>query len=147
PVRPLRAARLPHDDRARVHGRRLAASLGDAIVADHRCGEAHDLLRERGIGDDLLVAGNRSREHGFAERKPMRGNRIPAKDGAVLEHEEARHDEYTSRPAAIVARTRPFTVAPSSHELTDRERKTSSVIWYAAPRSTRTMFAAAPTAT
>jgi hypothetical protein len=38
------------------------------------------------------------------------------------------HDEYTSLPAAIVARTFPFTVSPRSQEFTERERKVPSVI-------------------
>ena len=88
PVRPLGPARLAHHDGARVRPRRLGAVLGDAVVADHRRGEADDLPAEARVGDDLLVAGHRGREDGLAEgvagdRRSRRGRRL------VLEHEEA----------------------------------------------------------
>ena len=59
PVRPLRAARLAHHDRRRVRAARLGARVGDAVVADHRRGEADELALEARVGRDLLVAGHR----------------------------------------------------------------------------------------
>src|SRR6266571_8581713 len=70
-------------------------------------------------------------KHGFP-----RGSEPQASDG---------HPANASLPAAIVARTRPSRVAPSSHELTERERKTLSVTRQDAFRSSRTRFARAPT--
>ena len=128
PIRPRRPASLTHQDRARVGLGRLGAALGDAVVADHRCREADELLREARVGDDLLVAGHRSREDGLPHRKALGRNRVAAEDRSVLEREEAAHAEYASLPAAIVARTLPLTVSPRSHEFTDRERNVSSVM-------------------
>ena len=108
--------------------RRLGAPFRDTVVADHRRREADDLPGKARVGDDLLVAGHRGREDGLADRKSVSRNRLAAEDGAVLEREKARHLANTTRPAAIVVRTAPFTVAPSSQELTDRERNVASVM-------------------
>ena len=108
----------PPDSRARRR---------DAVVADHRRREADDLLGVARVGDDLLVAGHRGREDGLAEREALGADRLAAEDGPVLEGEEAGHDSYTTRPAATSARTLPRSVSPSSHELTERERKPSSL--------------------
>ena len=89
PVRPGRPARLAHDNRARVGRRRLRARLLDAVVSDHRRGEGDDLLGEARVGDDLLVAGHRGREHGLAEGEALRADRFAGKDGAVLERQKA----------------------------------------------------------
>ena len=109
-----------------MHGSRLAPAFRDAVVPDHRRGEADQLLGEGGVGDDLLVTGHRGREDRLSDREPIGRDRLPAEDRSVLEREEPGHAAYTSRPAATVARTRPFTVAPSSHELTERERNACS---------------------
>ncbi len=111
-----------------MRARGLGAALRNAVVADHRRREADDLLREARIGDDLLVAGHRGREDRLADRKALGGDGLSSEDRAVLEREEASHAPYTSLPAAIVARTLPLTVSPSSHELTERDRNISSVI-------------------
>src|SRR6266545_4829259 len=90
---------------ASVRTRRLGARRLHAVVADHRRGEADELLREARVGDDLLVAGHRRREDRLADRKTLGGDGLSPEDGAVLERDEARHAAYTSLPAAIVART------------------------------------------
>src|SRR6266516_1475524 len=147
PVGPGRTARLPHQDRPRVRSRRLRPPLRDAVIADHRRGEAHELLREARVGDDLLVTGHRGREHRLTNCEAVRPDRLATEDGAVLERDETRHAENTTRPAAIVVRTAPLTVSPSSHELTERERNVSSVMRWLAFRSSRTRLAVLPTAT
>src|SRR6266511_76337 len=53
---------------------------------------------------------------------------------------------YTRRPSATVARTFPLSVLPSSHELTERDRKPRSVTCHLAFPSSSTRFAGAPTA-
>ena len=62
--------------------------VGDAVVADHRRGEADDLAAEARVGRDLLVAGHRGREDRLAERRRRRADALAAKDGAVLENEK-----------------------------------------------------------
>ena len=91
PVRPRRPARLAHERRARVRPLRLGARGRDAVVADHRRGEADELLGVARVGDDLLVARHRRREDGLAERAARRRDRLAFEDRAVLEHEEAVH--------------------------------------------------------
>src|SRR5207302_11142698 len=56
------------------------------------------------------------------------------------------HASNTTRPAATVSLTFPLSVCPSSHELTERERKPSSLTRQAASVSSRTRCAGAPTA-
>src|SRR5213076_2321596 len=50
-----------------------------------------DLLGEARIGDDLLVAGHRGREDGFAEGESFRADRFAGEDAAILESEKAFH--------------------------------------------------------
>ena len=111
-----------------MRSRRLRPALGDTIVSDHRGREADDLLGIARIRDHLLIAGHRRCEYGLADRETLGRDRLTAEDRSVLECEEARHAPCTNLPAAIVARTRPLTVSPSSHEFTERERKPSSVM-------------------
>src|SRR5439155_20388546 len=94
---------------------------------------------------DLLVAGHRGREDGLAELESVGADGFAAEDRAVLESEKARHS-CTTFPAAIVIRTAPWSVSPSSHELADRDRKPLSSTPRLAFRSSRTRFASAPTA-
>ena len=56
--RPLLAAERAHERRLRVRLGRLAALVGDAVVADHRRREADELARVARVGDGLLVAGH-----------------------------------------------------------------------------------------
>src|SRR6185437_10467600 len=56
------------------------------------------------------------------------------------------HPSNATLPAAIVSRTWPLTVWPSSHEFVERERKSLSETRLLAFRSRRTRFAGAPTA-
>ena len=135
PVRPRGPARLAHHDAARVRPRRLGARLGDAVVADHRRGEADDLLRVARVGDDLLVAGHRGREDGLAEGDALGADRLargrPCRPRARGSPAAQRH-----RVIAVVRRTRArprpsaapcrAASAPSSHEFAERERKPSS---------------------
>ena len=107
PVRPLGPARLAHHDRGRMRARDSDRRSLDAVVADHRRGEAHDLPLEARIGRDLLVAGHRRREDGFAEGEPVRADRLAGEHRAVLEDQAACHSNAT-RPAAIVSTTRPL---------------------------------------
>ncbi len=144
-ARPLRPPRLAHDDAAHVDAVRLAAVVGDAVVADHRRREAEDLLGVARVGDELLVAGHRGREDGLAEGDALGAHRPAGEDLAVLEDERAGHASCTTRPAAIVSLTLPLSVCPSSQELAECERKPSSVTRQAASVSSRTRFAGAPT--
>ena len=104
-------------------------AVGDAVVADHRRGEADDLAAEARVGDDLLVAGHRGREDRLAEtrararRRSRRGT--PSRPRAArkprpscLERDPAGRDRQRS-PC-------PCSRSPSSHELAERERKRSS---------------------
>src|SRR2546423_2711318 len=147
PVRPGRTTRLPHDDAPRVGLLRLRATRRDAVVPDHRCGEADELSRVARVGDDLLVARHRRREDRLAECVRRRTDALAAEDLAVLEHEEAGHPAYTTRPAAIVSTTLPRSRPPSSQEFAERERKRSSRTRHVAAGFSRTRFAGAPTAT
>src|SRR6266536_2945539 len=54
------------------------------------------------------------------------------------------HPSNATLPAAIVSRTRPLTVWPSSQEFAERERKSLSETRLLAFRSSRTRFAGAP---
>ena len=67
-------------DPGRVHPGRLRALVGDAVVADHRRGEADDLPDVARIGDRLLVAAHRGREDGLAEGAAVRRDRLAAED-------------------------------------------------------------------
>ena len=111
PVRPLGPARLAHQHRLRVRARRLGATGGDAVVADHRRREADELLGEARVGDGLLVAGHRGREDRLAEGDALRADRLAAEDRPVLERQEGAHP-CTSRPSATVFRTVPWSVLP-----------------------------------
>src|SRR5207344_2117167 len=144
-VHPFRPAGLTHEHRARVRPRRLAPLLGDAVVADHRRGEADELILEARIGDRLLVAGHAGREHGLAERVAVGPDRLPGPDRSVREREIAH--SYATLPPATVMRTAPFSFDPSSHELSDREWKGCSPTVHSRSRSSRTRFALAPAAT
>ena len=70
--------------------------------------------RIAGIPEATSEEGGSWGKHGFPH-----GSEPKASDG---------HAEYATRPEAIVARTLPFTVSPSSHEFTERERNVSSVM-------------------
>src|SRR5262249_14977009 len=146
PARPLGAAGLPHDDAADVRRGRLAPVVGNAVVADHRRGEADDLPAEARIGRDLLIAGHPGREHGLAEPGHPCADALPPEHRAVLEREEGRHAWYATRPAATVISTFPWSFRPSSQELAERDRKRSSLTRQVAPGLSRTRFAGAPTA-
>ena len=104
-----RAAGFAHHDAAGMRPRGLGPLASDAVVADHRCREGDELLGVARIGDDLLVAGHRCREDRLAEGEAGRADRLAAKDGAVLEEQEAGHPSYTALPAATVIRTFPVT--------------------------------------
>ena len=58
----------------------------------------------------------------------LRGDRSDARAYGSEPKARDGHAAKATRPAAIVARTFPFSVCPSSHEFTDRDLKTSSVI-------------------
>src|SRR5262249_49953109 len=98
------------------------------------------------VGDDLLVAGHRGREHGLAERVPGARDALAAEDSAVLQDDEPVHAANTTRPAATVRTTLPRTRLSRSHEFAERERKPSSRTRQEASVSSRTRFAGAPTA-
>ena len=102
PIRPLRPARLAHEHRARVRRRRLGALVGDAVVADHRRGEADELILEARIGDRLLVAGHAGREDSLAERVALGADRLAVPDRAVFKREVA-HSNATFPPASVIA--------------------------------------------
>src|SRR5581483_6486017 len=120
PFDPLRASGLAHDHAGCVHGGRLAARVAYTVVADHRRREADDLAGVARVGDDLLVARHRGREHGFADCAPRRADALAREDLAVLEHERA-HASYATRPAASVRTTLPRRRLPSSHEFAERD--------------------------
>ena len=147
PVRPARSSGLAHHDGAGVGGRRLRPDRSDSVVADHGRREADDLIRVARVGDDLLVAGHRGREDRLAERVALGADGLAPEERPVLEEQEPVHDPCTSRPAAIVARTRPRSFSPSSHEFLERLLKPSSATCQLACVSSRTRFACAPTAT
>src|SRR4029077_11447824 len=88
PLCPLLAAERAHERRLCMRALRLAALLGDAVIADHGSGEADELLGVARGGERLLVTRHRGGEHGFAEDGTWRTDRTAAKDGSVLENEE-----------------------------------------------------------
>src|SRR6266550_3707419 len=78
-----------------------------------------------------------------------RGNHIGAVGlggGVQVCRSHGDHPSNATLPAAIVSRTLPLTVWPSSHEFAERERKSLSKTRLLACRSSRTRFAGAPTA-
>src|SRR5207302_1074160 len=97
--------------------------------AHHRSREAHELLCEARVGDDLLVAGHRRGEDGLAARDARRADRLAGEHRAVLEREQSTthsrsaageagastpcrapsslRPSYTTAPAATVMATRP----------------------------------------
>ena len=115
--------RLVAEQRARLHARRLQRGLLDAVVADHRRGEAEELAVEARIGERLLVAGHPRREHGLADGAGLGadGRRRPAR--AVGEVEGSRGHAATGArrcatwPEATVSRQRPATSRPRKAEL------------------------------
>jgi hypothetical protein len=60
----------------------------DAIVADVRVRERHELLAVAGVGEDFLVAGHRGVEHHFADGGAGGTDRIADKDRAVCERQD-----------------------------------------------------------
>ena len=72
--------------------------VGDAVVPDHRRREADELLGVARVGDDLLVAGHRGREHRLADREAVR--RRPSRRGTPcrLRVRGSRSSAYASRP-------------------------------------------------
>ena len=84
--------------------------LGDAVVADHRRGEADDLLGVARVGDDLLVAGHRGREDRLAERDARRRRRDSPRNTvpSSSDEEAALMPANATRPAATVSRTLPL---------------------------------------
>ena len=60
----------------------------DAVVADVRIRECHDLLAIAGVGEDFLVAGDGGVEHHFADGGAGGTNRIADKDRAVCERQD-----------------------------------------------------------
>ena len=90
-------------------------AVGDAVVPDHRRGEADELLREARVGDRLLVAGHRGREDRLAERDALGAHRLAGEDRPVLERQVTVRcvaHPCTSRPSATVCRTRPRSFSP-----------------------------------
>ena len=63
----------------------------DAVVADHRRGEADELLGEAGVGDGLLVAGHGGGEDRLAEGDAGCADGLAVEDRAVLEGQEGAH--------------------------------------------------------
>ena len=60
----------------------------DAIVANVRIRERHELLAIAGVCKDFLVAGHRSVEHHFADGGASGTDRIADKDRAVCERQD-----------------------------------------------------------
>ena len=60
---------LADDHRPRAGRRDSEASGLHPVVADHRLREGDELARERRIGDHLLIAGHRGREHHLADAR------------------------------------------------------------------------------
>ena len=120
-------AALADDDRPGVRPGRLGRVLLDPVVADHRLGEGDHLPGERGVGDDLLVAGHRGDEHQLADRRA--GGAV----GGALQHRAVLEDEHraahsaasTSRwatdPPATVSVQTPCSVCPSHQQLRERD--------------------------
>ena len=60
----------------------------DAVVADVRIRERHDLLAVAGVGEDFLVAGDCRVENDFTNRGALRTDRVANKDRAVCERQD-----------------------------------------------------------
>ena len=76
---------LAHDQAARPRLARLRVVLVDPVVADQRIGQAHQLTRVGGIGEDLLVAGHRRVEHHLAGHLAVRADRPARERRAILQ--------------------------------------------------------------
>jgi len=66
----------------------LHVDLVDAIVAELRVGEGHDLARVGGVTHDLLVPDHRGVEDDLAERLPLGARGSSGKAGTILKREK-----------------------------------------------------------
>ena len=154
-------------DRARVaddeagDARRVVDRLGvlgvDADVADLRRRHRDDLPVVRRVGEDLLVAGHRRREDGFARRRAARAERAPLEDGAVGEDEPSAvllrrvghlmppDASWTTRPSQPSSRPCPSTACAERTACSGScvRRRAGSIVQRAVG-STRTRSARAP---
>jgi hypothetical protein len=76
----------------------------DAIVADVRIREGHDLLAVARVGEDFLVAGHRGVEHHFADGGAGGSDRIADKDRAVCERQDGGREGSLKRQKHWVLR-------------------------------------------
>ncbi len=72
-----------------AHGLRIARR--SSIVPHMRIGQHHDLARVGGIGEDLLVAGQRCIEDNFTRSLDRRAVALAAKDAPVFERQYCLH--------------------------------------------------------
>src|SRR5262249_16493795 len=109
-----------------AHGaRRLLVLAVRPDVADLGRGHGHDLPAVRGVGQDLLVAGDRGVEHDLAVGLAVGAERLAAVGRAVLErqerylsHAKSPPTSWTGRPPRSVSTARP-TSGPCKGEFID----------------------------
>jgi hypothetical protein len=81
-----------HDKPLGMDAERLVFSITDPICSDHAVGHEHDLTRIGRIGNDLLIAGERSVEHHLAEYLPFAGEAFTLGAITIFQHEQGLHD-------------------------------------------------------
>ena len=85
----------------------------DAVVADVRIRERHDLPTVARVGEDFLVAGDGGVEHHFADRGAGGTDGIADKDRAVCERQDGGGDISLERQKHWVLRW--LRVRPNAH--------------------------------
>ena len=82
---------LARDQGLDIRPRGFRVAGGGAIVADMGIGEYDDLTRVRGVGEDLLVAGERGVEDDLAGSLNGRTECSTAKDAPIFERQNCLH--------------------------------------------------------
>ncbi len=141
---------VAHHDTCAERTVALGVVVVDAVVADVRVGEGDDLPGVRGIGHDLLVAGECGVEHQFAGRRRDRStDRLTFELGAVGEdqdrvgHRVAFPSWTTTSPKRIVCLTFPRNARPANGVLRARLARPSGSTTHSCAGSNTVRFAGA----
>ena len=96
------AAELPDDDGPRVDARTFEVLIGDAVVSQHREGEADQLAAVAGVRQAFRAAGDARGEHEFAHAGPRSAEALALQDRSVLQEEVGfRHMHRLLSPRAL----------------------------------------------
>ena len=112
-----RQRHLAHDEARDLRARRLDVLAVDAVVPDVRVGHRDDLARVGGIGQDLLVAGQRRVEDDLA-----RCLALPA-EGSALEDPPVLERQHRLATRSRIALRSTFLVAPTAAGILPQARR------------------------